>query len=315
MLPKPVTVRAPATTANLGPGFDIFGLALDSPCDLVTLTPTLSSVIKISVTGLLSNTISVLPEKNTAGIVAKAILTHYNIDNGLEIKVHKGIMPGKGLGSSAASAAAVAYGLNQLYNLGLNADELIAFAAKGEVASAGSAHADNVSPAICGNFTIIQNFNPIKVINLAAPENLHLAVAMPHITTPASKTKKARMVIPKLVPIEKLVHNTSKVASIAAGFAVGDVDLIGQSMDDAIVEPARASLIPGYQKIRENAIAAGACGVAISGAGPSMLAIVNSKTADALKVADAMKEGFQSAGCDSTAFATKPGKGASIIQE
>ncbi|MCW4023860.1 MAG: homoserine kinase [Candidatus Bathyarchaeota archaeon] len=312
-MPKPVTVRAPATTANLGPGFDIFGLALDSPCDIVMLTPTSASTIKISVTGLLSNTISVLPEKNTAGIVAKAILTQYNIENGLDIKVHKGIMPGKGLGSSAASAAAVAYGLNQLYKLGLDNDELIAFAAKGEVASAGSAHADNVSPAICGNFTIIKNFTPIKVINLTAPENLHLAVATPYITTPASKTKKARMVIPKMVPLKKLVHNTSKVASIAAGFAVGDVDLIGQSMDDAIVEPARASLIPGYQKIRENALAAGACGVAISGAGPSMLAIVNSKKVDAQKVAQALKEGFGSAGCDSTAFATKPGKGVCVV--
>jgi homoserine kinase len=313
MLPKPVTVKAPATSANLGPGFDVFGLALENPFDTVKLTPTEVSTIKIQVNGLLAGTISTLPEKNTAGIVAKHILTHFNIKNGLEIKIQKGIMPGKGLGSSAASAAAVAFGLNHLYNLGLDNNQLVAFAAKGEVASAGSEHADNVSPAICGNFVVLKNFNPIKIINLVAPKDLEIAVAMPHITTPPSKTKKARLVIPKMVPLESLVYNTSKAASMAVGFAIGDVDLIGESMQDAIVEPARAPLIPGYQKIRENAQKAGACGVTISGAGPSMLAIVNSKNANAAKVAEAMKEGFKSAGCDSTAFATKPGKGTCII--
>jgi homoserine kinase len=313
MLPKPLTVKAPATSANLGPGFDVFGLALENPFDTVTLSPTQISTINIQVTGLLAGTISTLPEKNTAGIVAKNMLNRFKINNGLEIKIQKGIMPGKGLGSSAASAAAVAFGLNQMYGLGLDVDQLIGFAAKGEVASAGSEHADNVSPALCGNFVILKNFNPIKVINLPAPKNLEIAIAMPLITTPPNKTKKARMVIPKLVPIEKLVYNVSKASSVAAGFALGDVDLIGESMQDSIVEPARASLIPGYQKIRENAQKAGACGVTISGAGPSMLAIVNGKNADASKVAEAMKEGFKSAGCDSSAFATKPGKGTTIL--
>jgi homoserine kinase len=313
MLPKPVTVKAPATSANLGPGFDVFGLALENPFDTVTLTPIAASVIKIQVNGLLAATISTLPEKNTAGIVAKNILNHFKINNGLEIKIQKGIMPGKGLGSSAASAAAVAFGLNQMYNLNLDNNQLVAFAAKGEVASAGSEHADNVSPAICGNFTIIKNFNPLKIICLSAPSNLEVAIAMPLITTPANKTKKARIVIPKMIPLEHLVYNISKAASMAAGFATGNVNLIGESMMDAIVEPARAPLIPGYQKIKENAQKAGACGVTISGAGPSMLAVVNSKNASAIKVAEAMKEGFKFAGCDSTAIATKPGKGTSII--
>jgi homoserine kinase len=114
--------------------------------------------------------------------------------------------------------------------------------------------------------------------------------------------------------MDKLVHNVGKAAAMASGFATGDVDLIGKSMLDAVVEPARASLIPGYQQVRENALKAGACGVAISGAGPALIAIVNKKKADSAKIAEAMKKGFESAGLDATAFATKPGRGVCLME-
>jgi homoserine kinase len=314
MPPKQVTVKAPATSANLGPGFDVFGIALEQPSDKVTLTTTTNQGIKIQITGLGARTISVLPEKNTAGLVAAKMLTDFQIKTGLLIQVDKGIFPGKGLGSSAASAAAVAYGLNVMFNLGLSNKQLIEYAAKGEVASAGSEHADNVSAAICGNFVIIRSYNPLEIINLECPKDMELAVAMPKMITPPNKTEKARSVIPKLVPLEKHVHNLGKAAAMASGFAIGDVNLIGESMIDEIVEPARASLIPGYSKVKENALKAGALGVTISGAGPSMIAIVNKKTADAAKVALAMQEGFRSVGLDSTAFATRPGKGACLLE-
>jgi homoserine kinase len=313
MPPKQVTVKAPATSANLGPGFDVFGIALEQPSDKVTLTTT-NQGIKIQITGLGARTISVLPEKNTAGLVAAKMLTDFQIKTGLLIQVDKGIFPGKGLGSSAASAAAVAYGLNVMFNLGLSNKQLIEYAAKGEVASAGSEHADNVSAAICGNFVIIRSYNPLEIINLECPKDMELAVAMPKMITPPNKTEKARSVIPKLIPLEKHVHNLGKAAAMASGFAIGDVNLIGESMIDEIVEPARASLIPGYSKVKENALKAGALGVTISGAGPSMIAIVNKKTADAAKVALAMQEGFRSVGLDSTAFATRPGKGACLLE-
>jgi homoserine kinase len=310
---KQVTVRAPATSANLGPGFDVFGLALEQPSDKVILEA-IPQGIKIEVTGLAASSISTVPEKNTAGIVANKMINEFSLKTGLLIKIEKGIFPGKGLGSSAASAAAVSFGLNQMFNLGLDNTRLIEFAAKGEVASAGSEHADNVSATICGNFVIIKSYNPLKIVNLEAPKDLELAVALPHLVTPANKTQKARAVIPKMVPIEKLIHNVGKAAAMAAGFATGDVNLIGESMSDAIVEPARAPLVPGYQKIKENALKAGACGVTISGAGPAMIAIVNRKTADAAKVAEAMKAGFKTAGVDSTAFATRAGKGVCLLE-
>ncbi|MCL1978319.1 MAG: homoserine kinase [Candidatus Bathyarchaeota archaeon] len=308
-----VTVKAPATSANLGPGFDVFGIALEQPSDKVVLTA-IRQGVKIQISGIGARTISLTPEKNTAGLVAKAMINDFKLKTGLHIHVEKGVFPGKGLGSSAASAAAVAVGINTMFDLGLNSKQLIEYAAKGEIASAGSEHADNVSAAVCGNFVLIRSYHPLEIINLECPKDMELAIAMPKMITPPNKTEKARAVIPKLVPLEKHVHNIGKVAAMAAGFAIGDVDIIGQSMIDGIVEPARASLIPGYSKVRENALNAGALGVTISGAGPTMIAIVNRKTGDTAKVAAAMREGFLSAGYDSNAFATKPGKGACVVE-
>ncbi len=308
-----ITVTAPATTANLGPGFDVFGLALEQPSDKVTVVR-IPEGVKIEVTGLSAATILTVPEKNTAGVVANQMLKEFSLKAGVLIKIEKGILPGMGLGSSAASAAAVAYGLNRIFDLKLDNTQLIRLAAKGEIASAGYEHADNVSAAICGDFVIIKSYNPLEIVNLKSPPDMEVCVAFPHMRTPAHKTRKARSVVSKLVPIEKVTQNIGKAAAMAIGFATGDVDLIGESMSDAVVEPARAFLIPGYEQVKENALRAGACGVAVSGAGPAMISIVNKKKADASKVASAMKAGFESAGLKATAFATRPGKGVSLLE-
>jgi homoserine kinase len=308
-----VTVKAPATTANLGPGYDVFGLALAQPSDKVTLKQ-IPSGVKIEVSGLSATAIPTAPEKNTAGVVAAHVLKEFSLKTGVHVKIEKGILPGMGLGSSAASAAAVAYGLNYMFSLNLNNSQLIRLAAKGEVASAGFEHADNVSAAICGDFVIIKSYNPLEIVNLKAPVDMDVCVAYPHVATPGNKTEKARSVVPKQVTIEKLVHNIGRAAAMASGFATGNVDLIGEAMSDVIVEPARAFLIPAYERVKENALKAGACGVTISGAGPAMISIVNKRKADAAKVAAAMKAGFESAGVEATAFVTKPGKGACVME-
>jgi homoserine kinase len=112
-----------------------------------------------------------------------------------------------------------------------------------------------------------------------------------------------------------MVRNVGNAAAMVSGFASSDVDLIGRSMSDAVVEPARASMIPGYLRVKENALKAGACGVTISGAGPAMLAVVNKKSGDSAKVATAMKEGFESAGFEAIAFATRPGRGVYLVEK
>jgi homoserine kinase len=308
-----VIVKVPATSANIGPGFDVFGLALERPSDKVTLVQ-IKAGVKIQVCGFSAETISTVPEKNTAGVVANLMLQEFSLKTGLSITIEKGIWPGKGLGSSAASAAAVAYGLNHMFNLNLSNEQLVQFAAKGEVASAGYEHADNVSAAICGDFVIVKSYDPVEIVCLKAPSDMECCVAFPHINTPTNKTERARLVVPKTVPLKKLIYNVGQAAAIASGFAIGDIELIGKSMHDSIIEPARACLIPGYLKVKENALAAGACGATISGAGPAVIAVVNKKQAVAAKILAAMKEGFNSAGCEATAFATKPGKGACLIE-
>jgi homoserine kinase len=202
-----------------------------------------------------------------------------------------------------------------MFNLKLSNEQLVQFAAKGEVASAGYEHADNVAAAVCGGFVIVKSYNPVEIVCLKAPSDMECCVAFPHINTPAHKTEKARLVLPRTVPLEKLVYNIGQAAALASGFATGDVELIGKSMHDSIIEPARAFLIPGYLKVKENALNAGACGVTMSGAGPAVIAVVNKKQNVAAKIAVAMKEGFKSAGCEATAFVTKPGKGVSIIEK
>jgi len=309
-----ITLRSPATSANLGPGFDVFGLALEQPNDNVTLS-LLPSGVKIKVRGLQSETISIIPERNTAGVVANHMIKEFSLNVGLMISIDKGICPSRGLGSSAASAAAVAYGLNRMFDLKLSNEQLIRLAAKGEVASAGSEHADNVSATICGDFVILKSYNPIEIVNLKAPADLEVCVAYAHMVTPRHKTERARAVLPKEVSIEKLVRNVGNAAAMVSGFATGDVDLIGKSMLDAIAEPVRAPLIPGYQQVKTRALEAGACGVTISGAGPAMLAVVNKKNANSQKVASAMKEGFKEAGFQSTAFATRAGRGVSLLEK
>ena len=310
-----VTLKAPATTANLGPGFDVFGLALEYPTDKVTLTLGSEKGVRIRVTGVQAETISTVPERNTAGVVANYMIKEFQLKTGLRIQIDKGIWPSKGLGSSAASASAVAFGLNKMFDLNLNNEQLVKASAKGEVASAGSEHADNVSATICGDFVILRSYNPLEIVNLKAPVDMEVSAAFPHMVTPPHKTQRARSVVPKMIPIEKMVRNVGNAAAMVSGFASGNVDLIGRSMSDAIVEPARASLIPGYQQVKEKALKAGACGVAISGAGPAMLAVVNKKNGDSAKVAAAMKEGFRSAGFEATAFATKPGRGVSLMEK
>jgi homoserine kinase len=200
-----------------------------------------------------------------------------------------------------------------MFNLGLKNLELINYAAKGEIASAGFEHADNVSAAICGQFVIIESYHPLQILNLECPNKMGICVAMPKVVAPAHKTEKARLMIPTVVPMAELVENLGRAAVMASGFATGDIDLIGRSMIDCIVEPARIPLIPGYLQVKENALRAGACGVTISGAGPSMIAIVNKKKADVRKVAIAMREGFKSVALESTCYVTKAGKGTCLL--
>lgn len=309
---RKVSVKVPSTSANLGPGFDVFGLALDLFYDRIDVMKK-NSGVSIQMEGELAKEVPTSPEKNTAGVVALNFLEKFDIDGGVEIKITKGIKLSVGLGSSGASAAGVAVALNQLYDMNLSKTELVELASQGEAAVAGSPHADNVAAAIFGGFTIVRGGSPPLVIGLEAPKHLGLAVSIPNLPTEREKTRKARSILPKKVPIEDAVQNVSNSCGIVAGFLLSDIELIGRCMIDRLAEPYRAKKIMGYEEVKRSALKAGASGVAISGAGPSMIAVVDRSKVNVMDVAEAMSQAFRMLGVDAEAYAVKPAKGVEVI--
>ncbi len=299
-----VTIRAPSSTANLGPGFDVFGLALDAFYDTVTLAKTQDGVKIITDGDVPTN-----PEKNTAGLVVKNMMKRFKIKGGVEIKIKKGVPAGYGMGSSAASASAAAVAFDRLFGLKLDGNSLVEFAGSGEEASAGTIHYDNVAASVLGGFVIVKT-DPLNVIRVDPPANLRMCVAVPTISVPKRKTKVSRGVIPKKVKLSDSILNLSNAAAIVAGFMKKDPEIIGNSIKDVIVEPARQHMIPGFAKVKENAIRAGALGVTISGAGPSVIAFSES-SADLKKISSSMAKGFASANTKCQTIICKPSKGAS----
>jgi homoserine kinase len=301
---KRIRVVAPCSSANLGSGFDVFGLALGAFHDTLTAELT-SKDVTIKVTGIGADTIPTNPEKNTAGLVAKNLLV--NREAGVKLTVEKGVPLKMGLGSSGASAAACAVALNELFGLGLSKNELVRTAALGEVAAAGASHADNVAASVLGGFAIVQkNGGSVGAVRLDPPRNLDIALALPRVETPENKTAAARAVLPRSVGFGEAVANAGNAALVVAGFHLGDVGLIGRGMMDLIVEPARKRLIPGYDSVKKVALKAGAAGVAISGAGPAVLALVDCSLISAADVAEVMKTAFVDAGVACETCCTKP---------
>ena len=298
-----ITVKAPSSTANLGPGFDVFGLAINAFYDKVTLTK-----IKNGITIITDENVPTNPDNNTAGLVVKNMKKKFRINQGIEIKIEKGVPAGFGMGSSAASAAAAAVAFDKLFGLKLDDNSLVEFAGSGEKASAGSIHYDNVAASVLGGFVIVKT-DPLYVIRIEPPTNLRMCIAVPEIIVPKKKTKVSRGVIPKKVNFSNSVLNLSNATAIVAGFMKKDLELIGNSIKDVIVEPARQHMIPGFSKVKENAIKAGASGVTISGAGPSVIAFAK-KSSDMKKISLAMTKGFTSANTKCKTIICKPSDGA-----
>ena len=303
-----MTVKAPSSTANLGPGFDVFGLAVDAFFDEITLTKKKSGISIITEDSIPTN-----PNNNTAGLVVKNMIKKFKIKDGIEIKIKKGVPAGFGMGSSAASAAATAVAFDKMYELKLDENTLVEFAGSGEKASAGSVHYDNVAASVLGGFVIVRT-NPLNIIKIKPPMNLRMCVAVPKLDVPKKKTMISRSVIPKQVSLRDSIANLSNAAAIVVGFMKKDPELIGNSIKDVIVEPARQHMIPGFVKVKENALKAGALGVTISGAGPSVIAFSKS-SADLKKISLAMSRGFASANIKCQTVICKPSKGAIVIKK
>lgn len=308
-----VTAKAPSTTANLGPGFDVFGLAINAFYDKVTIQRSKRETFNISAKGRDHKSIPLSPTKNTAGLVVKEMAKRFKIRDGFNITIEKGVPAGFGMGSSAASAAAAAVAFDEMYNLGLGDNDLVEFAGHGEKASAGSVHYDNVAASLLGGFVIVKT-KPLDVIKISPPKDLVLCVAVPELKVPTKKTKVSRGVLPQKIRLKDSVENMANAASIVAGFAKKDSYLIGRSIIDIIVEPARMHMIPGFKIVKREASKAGALGMTISGAGPSVIAFTTADSKNHEKICKAMKSAFKKASTNCETLVCRPSKGASIIK-
>lgn len=307
-----VVASAPSSTANIGPGFDVFGLALDAFHDKVELEVTQTRSLQIEVHGEYGSTIPLQPEANSAGLAISKMLEDYHLTDGLKVKVNKEVPAGFGLGSSAASAAAAVKAFDAMCGLNLDSNSLVKYAAMGEVATAGSMHYDNVSASLLGGFVIVRT-NPLDVVRIEPPKDLTLCIAIPRMEVPKKKTEVARSVLPENVALKQVVSNVANASTIVAGFMLNDVDLIASAINDVIVEPARAHLIPGYEDVKKNALNAGALAVTISGAGPSMIAFMKEGKQDPAKICMAMEEGFKSASLQCKTVHCKTSSGAKVL--
>lgn len=291
----------------------MFGLALDKYSDTVRARIASGRKIKIIVRGPEGRNVPAELRKNSAGPPALELVRKARLKKGLEIIVEKHVPQGLGLGSSGATAAACTKALNALLNLRLSNDELVQAASLGEEAAAGTAHADNVAASLLGGFAIVYG-QPIRTISLKPPAGLAVVVTTPQLPVQPDKTRRARKLIPEKLPVKNAVLNIGRASAMAAAFAQGDIRVIGTGMQDDIAEPYRQRLIPGYLDVKRMGIDAGAAGISISGAGPSLVALVDRDRHEPGQVAKAMVRGFAQNKVRSTSFVAQPARGASIVK-
>ena len=292
-MPDRLSVFAPATASNLGPGFDVLGLALDRPGDLVEAEISDRPGVEIAeVTG--ADSLSTDPHENVVGIAAAAALERLSAaGRGVRLRLHKQMPLGSGLGSSAASSVAGAVAVNALFGGALSPDDLVACALRGEAAASGTAHADNVAPCVLGGIVLIRASDPLDLIRLPVPAALRVVLVHPHAQVLTAEAR--RLVAERRFTIGQAVTNLGNVAALVTALHRGDLELLGRSIRDALVEPIRAPLVPAFAEVKRAALDAGALGCSISGSGPSVLAFTGSDTA-AAAVAGAMEAAFAAAG-------------------
>lgn len=265
-----IHVFAPATVANVVCGFDVLGFAVNEPGDEVIMRLTDKPGITISkITGD-DGRLPLNPAKNTVSVSVEHYLRSINrLDIGLDIELHKKMPIGSGLGSSSASTVAGLFAIKTLLGDDTDLSTLLPFAMKGEEMACGHGHADNVAPALLGGFVLIRSYEPLDVVRLPHPAGLWCAIVFPDVDVP---TREARQIIRKNIQMKDAVTQWGNIAGLVSGLFMQDIDLIGRSMKDVLVEPVRSMLIPDFYLMREMSMELGAVSFGISGSGPSVFA-------------------------------------------
>lgn len=281
---KEILLRTPATIANVGPGYDIFAMALAEPYDEIKITLHNSEKINIEIIDKNQN-IPTNVHDNTAGLAILELLKRKNLTQGVNIRIIKKMSSGCGLGTTGASASACVFGLNKLLSLNLSNNEMIDIARMGEVASGGSPHADNVAAALLGGFVLIKSYNPIDVLKLEMPE-------FPVVMVIIKKSQRTtRGFITYEIGQEKLKEQMAHCSSVIHSIHTKDIQEFGKAISvDHIAEPVRGAAIPDYSQIKMKLLDAGAYGCNISGGGSSVFAVCEENKQD--EIAEILNKGF-----------------------
>jgi homoserine kinase len=267
---KSVKASAPATVANVSCGFDIFGFAVEAPADEVIVTLTDKPGVTISKIVGDEGRLPLEAEKNTSGVAVLEFLKAINSKQGANIELYKYLPLGSGMGSSAASSAAALVAINELHGNPLTREQLLPFAMESERIACGSAHADNVAPSLLGGFVLIRGYAPLDVASIPTPAELYCTLVHPHLEL---KTEDSRRVLKPSIPMKDAITQWGNIAGMVVGLMKPDYGLIQRSLHDVVAEPIRSVLIPGFHKIKEEAMQAGALGCGISGSGPTIFAL------------------------------------------
>jgi homoserine kinase len=281
------TIFAPATIGNVGPGFDVLGLAVDGLGDTIIAEPTDGPFEIVEITGRDAESVPKDPEKNVASIAAKALLQQQKDPRGLRLSIKKGLPISGGLGGSAASSVAGALAAAEVYGHKVSLRALLEAALAGEGFVSGK-HLDNIAPCVLGGFTLVRTNEPPDIISLPIRHDWWLAVCTPNVKI---ETKAARAVLPLNWERLNWVQQMANTSALVHAFAQGDEDLVRRALDDGYAEPRRAPLIPNFFAVKQAALSNGAFGCSISGAGPTIFALCPNP-ADAEKVVAAMQRAF-----------------------
>ncbi|HXF43058.1 MAG TPA: homoserine kinase [Pyrinomonadaceae bacterium] len=286
---KSVIVSSPATVSNVVCGFDCIGFALEEPADIIKLQ--LAEKPGITITHKDQYNLPLDPGKNTAGIALKEFIRASGLAIGFNVEIKKGIRPGSGIGSSAASSCGTLVAANFLTGNLFNENQLIKMAAKAESVVSGAEHFDNAAPCILGGMVLVRDPDSADFVKLRFPE-LSVSVVRPSIEI---LTSQARAVLPESIPLKKAVRYWSNLAGFIAAISFNDIELLSRAMIDNLIEPERAKMIPAFKNVKSAAISAGAVGAGISGSGPAIFAF-STDAMTAKKVAAAMSSVFNSVG-------------------
>ena len=281
-----VTAFAPATVSNVACGFDVLGFALDAPGDEVTARFVGAPDPLVLIDDILGDhgRLPRDPTKNTASVAARALLARLGERRAVALTIRKGLPLSSGLGGSAASAVAAVVAVDGLLGARTSLETLMACAFEGERLGAGSAHGDNIGPAVYGGFVLVRVANPPDVIRLPIPPGLTAVVVHPDLEI---ETARARALLGTTVPLGDAIRQWANLGALIHALHRADFDLMARALEDTIAEPRRAPLVPGLAAIKQAAVGAGALGCSLSGSGPSLFALCRD-AASAASVAAAM---------------------------